>query len=270
MQVLDPENRIDEIDLGALDLDRLEDMRRAGRELTACRRALTKGGDTLVSELMRGQGPIQDWRHFPRDDAYDRETGSQYYFHLHPPVERSEDEYGHLHTFLRGGTVADQGPPLIWDSAVCGADHARSKDDPLCHLVGISVDTMGAPLRLFATNRWVTGEDWFPAPRVSVLLEHFSVDHARPNWAVNRYVTALVALYAPQIAALLAARDAKIEELARDRPLAEVLDDRSIEVLSWCRITPDLQIDLVERAWRRVRRHVRGASDAASNSADAA
>ena len=33
-------------------------------------------------------------------------------------------------------------------------------DDNLSHLAAISMDSAGLPIRLFATNRWVTGEVW--------------------------------------------------------------------------------------------------------------
>ncbi|MEE8172364.1 MAG: hypothetical protein V3T62_05480, partial [Alphaproteobacteria bacterium] len=43
-----------------------------------------------------------------------------------------------------------------------------SGDDALSHIIGISMDAKGMPIRLFTTNRWVTGEAWYKARDVSV------------------------------------------------------------------------------------------------------
>ena len=39
-------------------------------------------------------------------------------------------------------------------------------DDAISHLIAISMDAWGDPIGLFATNRWVTDETWYPAEMV--------------------------------------------------------------------------------------------------------
>ena len=52
-------------------------------------------------------------------------------------------------------------------------------DDALTHVVAISMDSKGRPLRLFTTNRWVTGETWYRADDVCKVIGRFVIDHAR-------------------------------------------------------------------------------------------
>jgi len=39
----------------------------------------------------------------------------------------------------------------------------------------------GRPIRLFTTNRWVTGDVWYPASAVIAMLERFEVEVVRPS-----------------------------------------------------------------------------------------
>jgi len=61
----------------------------------------------------------------------------------------------------------------------------------------------GDPIGLFYVNRWVTDETWYPAEAVIAMLDRFAIDHVFPNWAVNRWLTALLRLYRPHIEALI-------------------------------------------------------------------
>ena len=126
--------------------------------------------------------------------------------------------------------------------------------DGLCHLIAISVDDTGRPIRLFTTNQWVTGETWFAAPYVAAMLSSFVVGHAQPSWPVNRWVTAMVALYRPEIVWLLAQRDRVIDAYQGDGTDDDVFDDRSLEVLSMLEINLAERIEALDEALRRQRR----------------
>ena len=121
-------------------------------------------------------------------------------------------------------------------------------NDALSHLVAISMTPEGLPFRLFTVNRWVTGEVWYRAEDVIRLLDVFMIDHAQPSWPVNRWVTAMLRLFKPQIADLLRARDRKIERWQEQNLESDVFEDRDLEVTSFLDISVDQQIQTVAKA----------------------
>ena len=214
----------------ALSPGRLARMAHAGDQVRAAAQALSRGGLNVVGECLRGQGTFYEMAHYPAGDVYDSQTGAQYYYHHH----REMAEHGHFHLFVR--------PPL----ATAGAEPRFDVDSPPTHLIAISMDDYGAPLGLFATNRWVTDEKLLPATELPALIDRFSVEHANPNWAVNRWLTGMLALFQPQVLALLAHRDQVLAEQAAGRTAAEVLEDRHIEVTGEMPIDVDAQIETIE------------------------
>lgn len=232
------------VDLAAEPPERLRSMAAAGAELLEIHRLLAKTGDNVVGELLRGAGTFYQWQHYPEGDVYDAETHAQYYYHAHPPEQRFPGEHGHFHTFLR-----PFGMPAGIRPAPTAAGQAKGDDNAaLSHLVAVAMDDRGRPLRLFTVNRWVTGETWYRGADVAAMLDRFTVDQVRPSWAVNRWLTALLRLYRPEIERLLAARDATVAAWARRHPSAEVLDDRRLEVTSWIDIDPAARLEAVRRA----------------------
>ena len=233
---------IDTPDFSNLPRDRLETMRRAGAEVLECHRVLRKGGLNLVGEVLREQGTFYKTNHYPKGDVYDRDSHSQYYYHAH-----RENEHGHFHTFLRGKGMPEDATP---------APEAAERDWPsgekaLAHIVAISMDKKGQPLGLFMTNRWVTGETWFPADQVAAMMNRFAIDHAYPSWPVNRWITAMLRLYRAQIEMLLAERDAALEARRAAYPDRDVFEDRDFEVLAQCPIDLKAQIGAVADALGR-------------------
>ena len=238
------------IDVNGLSRATLESMAEAAREVRDCQRVLAKTGDTVVGELLRGQGSVYEWRHYPQGDVYDAEYHAQYYYHCHPESERPNGEHGHFHTFLRPLGMPDGvRPALLEDYAPPPGDN-----DALSHLVGIAMDQGGRAVRLFTTNRWVTGETWYAAPDVVRMLDAFVIDHARPSWPANRWITALVRLFRPQVEDLLHQRDAAIRRWAEAHPRGNVYEDRGLEVTSQVAISVDEQLAGIEAALRVMKR----------------
>lgn len=238
---------------GATVVDSLSDetlarQREAAREIARCTRALAKTGDTVLGEVLRDAvQPLEPWRHHPPADVYDSEYHAQFYFHAHPESELVGEEVGHFHTFMR---------PLGMPDGVAPAPLPDLQPDPdgnsaLSHLIGISIDRMGCVTRLFTTNRWVTGETWYPAADVVRMLEGFQIDHARPSWPLNRWITALVRLYRDEILELLHERDAVVARWQAEHPGSYVYDDRALEVTSERLVDVDGRIQELERAVRR-------------------
>lgn len=233
-----------EIVLAKLGRDRLEAMRAAGREILECHRVLERGGLNIVGEMLRGQGDFVEFEHYPREDVFDADSHSQYYYHAH----RGEDgEHGHFHTFLRAPGM----PPGMGPVANTGAEPWPSGDESLSHLVAISMDAYGYPIGLFTVNRWVTGDAWYVAHDVIRMLDRFEIDHANPSWSANRWLSAMLRLFRPQIEALILARDGKVAAWAARHPGADVFEDRELEIASRTAISVEQQIAAVEAALKQ-------------------
>lgn len=218
---------------------RLERMLAAGEELLECYRVLSKAGANVVGELLKGEGTFYEWNHYPDGDIYDNETHSQYYYHAH-----REGEHGHFHTFVRHSGMPDGMVPVENTSD----EEWPTGTDRLSHLIAISMDPQGLPLALFTTNRWVTGENWYAGDDVIRLLDRFEIDHAVPNWATNRWLTAIVGMFYPQIVELVRERDRAIERWTPIEAEMHVFEDRELEITSFLEISPDEQIAQIRAA----------------------
>jgi hypothetical protein len=229
-----------DIDFAGLTTDRLEGMAAAGEDVIECHRVLAKTGDNIVGELIKGVETFYEWDHYPQGDVYDHVTHSQFYYHAHPQELRA-GEHGHFHTFVRplgmpAGTLPAPLPNL---------ELPKGENDALSHIIGISMDPQGLPIRLFTTNRWVTGEVWYTAGDVRKILESFAMDLAHPSWPVNRWITAMIQLFQPQIGKLLDARDRRVAGWAATHPGEDVYEDRDLEVTSAVDISVDDQMAAV-------------------------
>lgn len=215
--------------LATAELRRMAD---AADEIEECLRVLRKARLNVVGEVLKGQGQFVQMTHYPQGDVYDAETSSQYYYHAH-----REAEHGHFHCFLRAGGMPGGVAPV----ADPEAQGWPAGDKAIAHLVAISMDRFGAPIRLFTTNRWVTAETWYPAADVTRMIDRFSVDHAFPSWPANRWLTAMIRLFAPEIAALAKARDRVFADHAARHPDRNPWEDRELETLSEIAIDPAAQ-----------------------------
>jgi hypothetical protein len=216
-------------------------MRRAGEDIRECYRVLEKGGLNVVGEVLRGQGEFVEYEHYPRDDVFDADSQAQYYYHAH---RGAEGEHGHFHTFLRAPAMPAGMAPVPH----AGAEPWPQGDEALSHLVAIAMDDYGYPTGLFTVNRWVTGDAWYAADDVIRMLDFFEVDHANPSWPANRWITAMLRLFRPQIEALILARDAALAEWMRTHPGKDAYEDRDLEIASRIAISVDEQIASVEAA----------------------
>jgi hypothetical protein len=95
------------------------------------------------------------------------------------------------------------------------------------------------------------------------MLEGFQIDHARPSWPLNRWITAMVSLYHDEIAELLRERDATVARWQGDHPGSYVYDDRALEVTSERFVDVEGRIQELERALRRRNRRRAAVADPA-------
>ncbi|MBT0963612.1 DUF6969 family protein [Denitromonas iodatirespirans] len=219
-------------------------MQAAARDMAECYRVLRKGGLNVVGEVLRGGGAFVEMSHYPEDDVYDRDSHAQYYYHAHRGVDA---EHGHFHTFVRAAGIPEGLAPLALPHA---SAPRPSGDDAICHLIAVSMDGWGYPSGLFTTNRWVTDESWYPAEAAIAILPRFEIDHAFPSWPTNRWLSALLRLYGPQIEGLLRHRDEVMARCQAARPGEDVYEDRNIDVIGYLPIAVDTFSDALTESLR--------------------
>ncbi len=112
-------------------------------------------------------------------------------------------------------------------------------------LVAIAIDGRGEPIRLFTTNRWVTGETWYRADDVIRMLDRFQVEGAGPSAVLNRWLGAMVRLFKPEITVLLRNRDKTVMDW-RWRRRSNVFEDPRLEITSSFEIDLDARLGVVE------------------------
>jgi len=242
--------KLGKFDLDGVPRDRLEVMAEAGAQILECYRVLQKSDANVVGEVLRGGGEFFEWDHYPDGDVYDWDSHSQYYYHAHPPENRANKwgaEHGHFHTFLRPKGM----PKRIKPVALADYESPEGDNDALTHFVGISMNRAGFPIRLFSTNRWVTGEVWYAADDVKEMADLFNIDQALPSWPVNIWVTALLRLFRPQIAALLTRRDETVAKWEASHPGINAYEDRDLEITSIIDISVEAQIKAVAKALKK-------------------
>lgn len=234
-------------DLSGVSDDQIRLMQQGVEEMLS---ALTEAGEAGYHVLMnvlasRGEEPFMQWEHYPPNDVQDKDTGTIWFYHAHGENEiaRPWNENGHFHLFRYTEMVRQGAKPIALP------ENPDFEKGGLCHLVAVSFDPNGLPVRIFTTNRWVAGEWMYPAEDVIPLLDGFEI---KSDDAINgpefqltsRWLSALLKLYRPQIEWALRERDKKITELkAQDENYAE---NHDIEVLSAVEFDLAGQIDAIE------------------------
>ena len=222
--------------------------------IRGCRNELAARGSNIVREAVDRADAIEDWRHYPPGDGYDLISHAQYFYHRHPGRDES-GEHGHFHLFLRAEGMPEGTLPLLLPEAAIAnlptppqaAPSKRGMRDEVSHLVAIAVDVAGEPVRLFTTNRWVTGETWYRADDVIRMLDRFVLDAAEPASFVNFWLSAIVRLYQPEIAMLLRERDRTVMDPRRRRRRIDVFEDPTLEITSSLPIDLDARLAAVDR-----------------------
>lgn len=211
-------------------------MQRGAQICVAALHALASKGLNTVTAVMGSQTELVQWTHYPNSkDVFDPRSGSQYFFHCHSAKEQAKDEHGHFHLFGRAH----------YDDTESNVKSPDSK--ALCtHLLGISVNAQGLPIRLFTTNRWVTDEYWLPGPQVLALIDAFSIAKRQPSPALHQWLYGMLLLFRPQIERLIMQRDVWCENASKIRPVERVMEDRRTHIISAARISLFEQVQALE------------------------
>jgi uncharacterized protein DUF6969 len=226
----------------------------AATAIGECRRTLAARGSSIIREATGGAEQAGEWRHYPDGDAYDPLSHAQYFFHRHDMPD-DPGEIGHFHLFLRADGMPPGTLPLLLPEAAIAslptpaqaAPSKRGARDEVSHLVAIAINAAGEPVRLFTTNRWVTGETWYRADDVVRMLDCFTLDAAEPAGVLNAWLAAIVRLYQPEIAMLLRRRDESVMDPRRRRRRIDVFEDPKLEITSSLAIDLDQRLAAVDR-----------------------
>lgn len=179
-------------------------------------------------------------QHYPHGDRIDKHTGAQYFYHCHR--ENFEElEHGHFHCFMRYAQIPKRIKPAAlpdWDKYI---------ENPMTHLVAISMSQYGQPIRLFTVNRWISSEIWYDSKHIRTHLNRFKMSLTdSPYWQIlDRWVESILTLFSPQIIWLHQQRDEMIQRLQSQRDPSStesIYEDRTIEELSSITIDTQTQI----------------------------
>ena len=204
-------------DLLHYDTPTLQQMLTAAKEIDKCQKYLTSHGSTVVAEVLKDQGAINEFEHYPKGDVYDRVHCSQYYYHSH-----RKNEHGHFHTFY--------------------ASYDKGKLD-FSHLVGISMDSQDYAFKLFTINHWITGGNWRNANALESRVKNFQVVGSGPSHKVNHWINHIFILFRPQIMRVIRDRDAYIEGLEDKKTLKDI----RLEVISSINISVVISKRMIEK-----------------------
>jgi hypothetical protein len=175
--------------------------------------------------------------HYPKGDRIDHDTGAQYFYHCHRENLDSM-EHGHFHCFLRCDHIPQRLKPTPLPSE---GDQGNS---PMTHIVAISINRYGNPIRLFSVNRWVSSEIWYDAKHVPTFIRRFKMTLSDdPYWQVlDRWVEGMIHVFSPQIHWLQQKRDQKVADRRTQGNNYDVYEDTEIEELSEIPIDLNQQI----------------------------
>jgi len=205
----------------------------AQQVLTSQQQMSAVKGKSILHYTLQKKRRHTRMNHYPKGDRIDQKTGAQYFYHCHRE-NTEQNEHGHFHCFLRYKHIPKTRKPkplADWDKYI---------DNPMTHLVAISMNRYGQPIRLFTVNRWVTSEIWYDAEHAPNFLNRFKMTKtADPYWQIlDLWVEGMLHLFSPQIAWLHHQRDQAIKQHQFKDTNNNVYEDRSIEELS------EISIDL--------------------------
>ena len=169
-------------------------------------------GRTLNEAALCGAKDFVEWQHYPSNDLVDEHSGYEFYYHAHSMVEMPNGEHGHFHVIKRDV-------------------------QSFHHLIGISLDQKGLPVRIFTTNQWVTGEEMVDSDIAIKFIKEFELTTKGRMAPVSKWISAFIQLFAAEIEGLLLERDKKIARLVAEQGSRElVLSSKKHHVLTECKV----------------------------------
>ena len=205
----------------------------AQQVLSSQQQMTTAKGKTILHHTLKKNRRHISMNHYPKGDRIDRQTGAQYFYHCHRE-DMELEEHGHFHCFMRYPQIPKRIKPTPLP------DWKAYLKNPMTHIIAISMNRYGQPIRLFTVNRWVTDELWYDAEHAPYFCKRFKMTlNDDPYWQIlDQWVEGMIHLFAPQIAWLHQQRDIAIARHQSFHPGNNVFVDHTLEELS------DIPIDL--------------------------
>lgn len=159
----------------------------AAESLYHCLVELGEQSSNPVLQVLDNTLDILQQKKYPKELLHFNGTGWRAYYHCHTNKDDInhlfDAEHGHFHIFTQ---LTEH--PETWT-----------------HVVALSIDEMGQPLRWFMVNHWVTGEKWCDAGTLTTQLQCIAFKEQKT--LLERWLLAIVALYKDEIVELLTLRD---------------------------------------------------------------
>lgn len=159
----------------------------AAEILLQCLQEMGASESNPVLEVLAGESPVTQEVKYPKGHLQFNGKGWRAYYHCH--ANRSDihqlfsAEHGHFHIFARVDEAGDK-----WT-----------------HLVALSMDAFGQPLRWFMVNHWVTGETWLQANQLISLIKNIS--YQQQDSVLEQWLLCMLDIYKEDISGLLLKRD---------------------------------------------------------------
>ncbi|KTD50194.1 hypothetical protein Lqui_1519 [Legionella quinlivanii] len=215
----------------------------ASQILEAQQQMTTAKGKNIIHYTLQKKRRHESMSHYPKGDRIDRQTGAQYFYHCHREDYESM-EHGHFHCFLRYKGI----PAKITPTPL--SDWDKNMDNPMTHIVAISMNCLGQPIRLFTVNRWVSSEIWYDAKHVSSFIKKYEMTlEDDPYWMIlDQWVEGMLHLFEPQIVWLHQERDKQIARIKAEDAESNPYEDHRYEELSYIDIDLTSQVQWVLNA----------------------
>lgn len=170
-------------------------------------------------EIIKQVDCFQKNTKYPKDNLRFDNSALRAYYHSHESPLHTEDEHGHFHLFT---------------------GDADKHNDEWSHLVGLSVDYMGQPLRWFVVNRWVTSGHWLSTDELDNFYAHLT-PAIKDLSLVERWLLNMLGFYRQEIRVLYSQRDQELTRLNDIQRDCDIFDDRAVYDLA------RLDINLLEK-----------------------
>ena len=170
-------------------------IQQAAEEVLAIQAHYAERGLSMAQVALAGSGDFVQFHHYPKNDLVDIDSGYEMYYHAHPLDESGKSknlEHGHFHLFQRD----------------------LDQPNKFTHLIAISLDQQGLPIKLFTTNQWVTGETIREVKKLKLVLADFRVNTKGRMAPLARWVSGLVHIFHDEAIDLLRVRDQKMKKLS--------------------------------------------------------
>lgn len=188
-----------------------------------------------VLEVISSAQTLQKEKKYPPGLLQFNQTGWRAYYHCHSYQDDIQPlfatEHGHFHIFIQ----------------------INKDTDSWTHLVALSIDEYGQPIRWFMVNHWVTAENWLAEPELTRLLSaYFSANqnlileqddnkqHQLQYNHTQQWLLSMLELYQQEILILLKMRDRSL--MLENHKIENIGQDKHYYLLSEAKI--DLQAKL--------------------------